>query len=439
MKKLVTLTFFFIGLLAIAQTDENTTEENTTEAATSVENFKRWSLDLGVGSSKPTRPFVDGFAANPGYFQADLGLRYNLTRNFGLGLELGYNSIQSGKRSENFAPEFNNQLFRVSLEGVFNIGNLVNLKQVSPNLGLLFHGGPGLGYFKVNDPVDVSELDFMLNFTAGITPQYRISKNFAVFGDVSIIGTTRNDYSWDGIELQGDIRGFEGAIYNVSAGVTFYFGEGDDPADWAPEVENTRLDELEDQMAQLLTDIADDDQDGVPNYLDRDNTTESGVRVDPKGRALDRNNNGIPDDMESGLDSRYASQSDVQTAINGSDALNKDLIRQLINEGYINVYFKFNSTQPTTYSLWAINTIVQYMKDHPNDTATLTGYADEIGTAEYNMNLSERRAKMVNDVIIAAGIDGSRLSFSGGGVDASVDKNSSDARQLVRRVTFRVK
>jgi OOP family OmpA-OmpF porin len=439
MKKLLTFTFFILGVFALAQTDENKTEDNKTDSSTEVENFKRWSLDLGVGSSKPTRPFVDGFTANPGYWQADLGLRYNLTRNFGLGLELGYNSIQSGKRSENSTPEFNNQLFRVGLEGVINVGNIVNLKQVSPNLGLLFHGGPSLGYFKVNDPVDVSELDFMLNFTAGITPQYRISDNFAVFGDISIIGTTRNDYSWDGVELEGDTRGFEGAIYNVSAGVTFYFGNGGDPADWAAEPANTKLDDLEEQMAQLLNDIGDEDQDGVPNYLDRDNTTESGVRVDSKGRALDNNKNGIPDDMETGLDNRYASQDDIQTAINGSDALNRDLVRQLINEGYINVYFKFNSTQPTTYSLWAINTIVQYMKDHPNESATLTGYADEIGTADYNMTLSERRAKMVNDVIIAAGVDGSRLSFSGGGVDASVDKNNSDARQLVRRVTFRVK
>jgi OOP family OmpA-OmpF porin len=78
------------------------------------------------------------------------------------------------------------------------------------------------------------------------------------------------------------------------------------------------------------------------------------------------------------------------------------------------------------------------MKDNPSASATLTGFADEIGSPEYNKTLSERRAKMVSDVLTAAGIDASRLSQNGDGEDASVDKNSSEARQLVRRVTFRV-
>lgn len=54
------------------------------------------------------------------------------------------------------------------------------------------------------------------------------------------------------------------------------------------------------------------------------------------------------------------------------------------------------------------------------------------------MRLSERRAKAVYDIIVAAGIEASRLSYKGYGEDTSVDKNSADARQLARRTSFQV-
>ena len=64
--------------------------------------------------------------------------------------------------------------------------------------------------------------------------------------------------------------------------------------------------------------------------------------------------------------------------------------------------------------------------------------ADEIGNEAYNQRLSERRANKVRDILVAAGISQSRITVTAGGEDNSVDKSSSGARQLVRRVTFKV-
>jgi OOP family OmpA-OmpF porin len=139
--------------------------------------------------------------------------------------------------------------------------------------------------------------------------------------------------------------------------------------------------------------------------------------------------------MESALDKRYTS---ISSAGSGANENNQDNIKTLINGGHVNVYFQFDSTKPATYSLSAINTIVKYMKENPNATATLTGFADELGEPSYNKSLSVRRAKMVQDVLIASGVSESRLSHNGDGEDTSVDKNSEQARQLVRRVSFRV-
>lgn len=42
----------------------------------------------------------------------------------------------------------------------------------------------------------------------------------------------------------------------------------------------------------------DTDKDGVPDYLDVENNSIAGVTVDTKGRMVDKNNNGVPDELE---------------------------------------------------------------------------------------------------------------------------------------------
>lgn len=170
----------------------------------------------------------------------------------------------------------------------------------------------------------------------------------------------------------------------------------------------------------------------MPDYLDREHITPSGAVVDTKGRAVDTNNSGIPDHMEAALDRRYATKADLEKADGGLD------MEKLINEGYVNVYFRFNSDQPEVYSTQAVNYLTTYMKQNPSASAELIGFADEIGNAQYNVQLSERRANKVKELMIAAGIDGNRLTTRGGGEDSSVNKDSAQARQLVRRVTFRL-
>ena len=84
-------------------------------------------------------------------------------------------------------------------------------------------------------------------------------------------------------------------------------------------------------------------------------------------------------------------------------------IKDLISNGYVNVYFKFNSTQPETYSLEAVNYLVKYMNENSSANAELIGYADEIGNADYNLQLSEKRAKKVYDILIASGVSADRF------------------------------
>ncbi len=79
------------------------------------------------------------------------------------------------------------------------------------------------------------------------------------------------------------------------------------------------------------------------------------------------------------------------------------------------------------------------MKKNPGVKVEIKGFADELGPEDYNMKLSESRAKAVYDLLVASGVDASRLTFKGYGEDTSVDKASADARQMARRASFEIK
>ena len=426
MKKIILLSSLFITSLVVGQDQLNPEKEKLNP------DFNRWSIEVAGGLHKPARPMAAGYYTDsPSFGQFSLGARYMFNNRFGMKLDVGYSMLKEGDNSLPFKSDY----LRTSLQGVANVGSILKFETWTKSIGLLAHAGAGYSYLKAKEPVDLSQKDNMLNIIAGITPQLRLGDRMALTGDVSLIGNTRQDYSWDGTGFTTR-RGWNGYKMDFSLGLTFYLGKNEKHADWVPD--QFKFEELladhDARLAKIETDMIDSDQDGVPDYLDREPNTASGVAVDTKGRAIDKNNNGIPDELESSLDKMYVKKGDGTTDGDGSLS-----IKNLLDKGYVNVYFQFNSDKPETYSLEAINFLVKYMEENPSANAELIGYADEIGNPGYNQQLSERRAKRVYDILLATGVSASRLTYTGGGEDTSVNKESSAARQLVRRVTFKLK
>ncbi len=393
-------------------------------------DYDRWSIEVAGGLHKNGKPMAAGYSTpTPGFGQVSLGTRYMLNNRFGAKLDFGYSTFQEEKDY----PEFKSNYYRVSLQGVANLGSVLNFETWTNTIGLLAHAGAGYSQLSAKEPIDRANNDQMLHVIAGLTPQLRLGNNVAITADLSAISNMRQDITWDGTSSMTE-GGFDGLVINFSAGLTFYLGSNEKHADWYTKesVFEDKLSDHEDRISKIETDLLDTDQDGVPDYLDREPNTVSGVTVNSKGIAVDKNENGIPDELEGPLDERYVKK-DGYVPSDGSS------IAELLNKGYVNVYFRFNSDTPETYSLEAINYLMKYMKDHPSANAELIGYADEIGNPEYNKTLSEKRAKRVYDILIASGVAANRLSYSGNGEDNSVDKGSAPARQLVRRVTFRLK
>ena len=203
--------------------------------------------------------------------------------------------------------------------------------------------------------------------------------------------------------------------------------------DWAviPEKGLDEIQALDKRIGDLETMMDDSDKDGVPDYLDVENNSIAGVAVDTKGRMVDTNRNGVPDELE-----KYVNNSITNN--NNTAANNNDVLVKLINEGYVAAYFDTAKSQPTNASSDNIGFILNYLRSNPTKTIDIIGYADVMGINESNNKLSSARAENVKTILIKSGIDASRLVIKANGVDNSVDKNSEYARRLVRKVVFKI-
>jgi len=77
-----------------------------------------------------------------------------------------------------------------------------------------------------------------------------------------------------------------------------------------------------------------------------------------------------------------------------------------------------------------------FMQKYPTTTAVIEGYADEVGSADYNMKLSQRRAESVVKYLeVRFGIAPTRLSAKGYGKTQPIATNATDAgKQKNRRI-----
>jgi OmpA-OmpF porin, OOP family len=83
-----------------------------------------------------------------------------------------------------------------------------------------------------------------------------------------------------------------------------------------------------------------------------------------------------------------------------------------------------------------INKVCDFMKKYPSTTGVIEGHTDNVGSAEHNMDLSQRRAQAVVDYMVQnCGIDRSRLTAKGYGMTRPVADNATDeGKQKNRRI-----
>ena len=82
-----------------------------------------------------------------------------------------------------------------------------------------------------------------------------------------------------------------------------------------------------------------------------------------------------------------------------------------------------------------LSTIVNFLNDYPEVSVRITGHTCWLGSNEYNLDLSQRRANAVAGYLISQGIDRDRLFVAAEGESQPFDTNlTEEARRSNRRV-----
>jgi outer membrane protein OmpA-like peptidoglycan-associated protein len=82
---------------------------------------------------------------------------------------------------------------------------------------------------------------------------------------------------------------------------------------------------------------------------------------------------------------------------------------------------------------------MKLMNDYPTLFVEISGHTDTDGKDDYNLKLSENRAKSVVDYLISKGVDPKRLSYKGYGETRPIaPNNTAEGKSKNRRIEFRI-
>lgn len=104
-----------------------------------------------------------------------------------------------------------------------------------------------------------------------------------------------------------------------------------------------------------------------------------------------------------------------------------------------NIFFDFDKATLRPESTNELQRLTKLLNDVPTLKIEISGHTDSKGANDYNLKLSDNRAKAVVDYLINAGIPSSRLTYKGYGEEQPISTNDTDAgRQLNRRTEFKI-
>src|SRR5215216_4663400 len=127
----------------------------------------------------------------------------------------------------------------------------------------------------------------------------------------------------------------------------------------------------------------------------------------------------------------------------GYKEIHKDLYLVPIEVGQVvrlnNVFFDFDKWDLRPESFVELDRVVKLLTENPNIVIEMSAHTDSYGSDDYNIKLSDNRARSVMEYILGKGIDPSRISSKGYGETKPVAPNDTpENRQLNRRVEFTI-
>ena len=170
--------------------------------------------------------------------------------------------------------------------------------------------------------------------------------------------------------------------------------------------------------------VGDSDGDGVIDSKDQCPDTPAGVEVDATGCALDSDGDGVPNYKDECPNTRANLVVDDKGCPVGEARMD------------LNVEFKTNKAEIMPRHTDELDRAGEFLQKYPNARMRIEGHTDNVGAADYNQQLSERRAASVKAYLVEEfNIDPDRLQAKGFGESRPIATNETAAgRQKNRRV-----
>jgi outer membrane protein OmpA-like peptidoglycan-associated protein len=163
------------------------------------------------------------------------------------------------------------------------------------------------------------------------------------------------------------------------------------------------------------------------------NTKKHGIEP-PAALHCDKPNGGDRDTLRV-VKIAYRCQAPSPGGAGGGSGLEKALANRQKIDVY-SIYFSFNSDALRDESTPTLKEIADILTRHPDWRLAVNGHTDGIGTDQYNLDLSKRRAAAVVKALVTSyHIDASRLKSAGFGKSQPKDTNDTlEGRARNRRV-----
>lgn len=115
-------------------------------------------------------------------------------------------------------------------------------------------------------------------------------------------------------------------------------------------------------------------------------------------------------------------------------------IERLVERGELpKIQFEFDKADITPDSYPTLDRIAILLAAHPRLHLYVMAHTDSVGSEEYNLDLSERRAKEVKGYLVRKGVPPPFVRYKGLGFSRPLQDNATDeGRTKNRRVEFRV-
>jgi len=395
------------------------------------QDYNKWSIDAGAGVSiLSSSGLSEGYNTPfPNLWTMNGGIRYMFNNKFGVRVGGGFDQLNQAGNS----PKFATRIWNVNVQGVANLGRVLAFEEFTKNIGLLGHVGVGYGYMTSKNFRGVDNLGII---TFGLTPQVRLSDRVTLLLSGTFNWYLTQQYTFNGENLTKDVNmtpmrhvNFQGLNFTATAGLQIALGKKRVHADWYGIKREDKEDDK--KVAQ--------NEKTVNNHITRggSDVAANGQRIENDKNALANNNvNNANDSDDEGDVNNSNIASNQNTTTNNIIVESVDPAKELIEKGYVNAYFGFDSSEPQDGSLWAVGFVANYLKQNPDAKLNIIGYTDQVGNAGYNEKLSKKRADAVKQLLVEMGVDTSRLVSEGKGIDKGAKSSSAGARRLVRRVSF---